>query len=130
MEMDDMGPMDLKAKPFYLTDEEMSWVEKTLAGMDERKKVGQLFCVMGNGFSEEEMDRLVTDYGIGAVLFRPLPADTLLEKFRRIDALAAVPLLKAANLEAGGEAASASIRRNFSNSVSAGSGRNSTAPIP
>ena len=97
--------MDLKAKPFYLTDEEVSWVEKTLAGMDERKKVGQLFCVMGNGFSEEEMDRLVTDYGIGAVLFRPLPADVLLEKFQRIDTLAAVPLLKAANLEAGGEGA-------------------------
>lgn len=97
--------MDLKAKPFYLTEEEISWVEKTLAGMDERQKIGQLFCVMGNSFSEEEMDWLVTDYGVGAVLFRPLPADTLLEKFRRIDALAAVPLLKAANLEAGGEGA-------------------------
>lgn len=97
--------MNLKAKPFYLTEEEIFWVEKTLAGMDERKKVGQLFCVMGNSFSGDEMDRLVTDYGIGAVLFRPLPADALLEKFRRIDALAAVPLLKAANLEAGGEGA-------------------------
>ena len=97
--------MDLRKKPFYLTEEEIGWVEKTLARMGEREKVGQLFCVMGNSFSEEELDQLVTDYAIGAVLFRPLPADVLLDKFRRIDALAEIPLLKAANLESGGDGA-------------------------
>ena len=97
--------MDLRGKPFYLTDEEIAWVEKTLACMEEREKVGQLFCVMGNSFPEEELDRLVTDYAVGAVLFRPLPPDVLLEKFRRIDTLAKIPLLKAANLEAGGDGA-------------------------
>ena len=97
--------MDLHEKPFYLTEDEIRWVEETLHNMDDREKVGQLFCVMGNFFSEEELDRLVTDYHVGAVLFRPMPAERLLEKFKRLDALTKIPLLKAANLEEGGSGA-------------------------
>ena len=35
--------VDLKVKPFYLTDEQVEWVEKTIAGMTLDEKVGQLF---------------------------------------------------------------------------------------
>ena len=97
--------MSLREKPFYLTEEENDWVDKTLAQLSDREKIGQLFCVMGNSFPAEELDRLVTEYNIGAVLFRPLPPDTLIESFRRLDAIANIPLLKAANLEAGGDGA-------------------------
>lgn len=97
--------MNLKDKPFYLTDEECAWVRDSLSRLSEREKVGQLFCVMGNSFSDEELDRLVTDYGVGAVLFRPLPPEKLIENFRRLEACAKLPLLKAANLEAGGDGA-------------------------
>lgn len=97
--------MNLRDKPFYLTETENKWVQDTLSQLSEREKVGQLFCVMGNSFPEEELDRLVTEYGVGAVLFRPLPPEVLIEKFRRLDALSKLPLLKAANLEAGGDGA-------------------------
>lgn len=97
--------MNLRDKPFYLTETENKWVQDTLSRLSEREKVGQLFCVMGNSFPEEELDRLVTEYGVGAVLFRPLPPEVLIEKFRRLDALSKLPLLKAANLEAGGDGA-------------------------
>ena len=101
--------MNLQEKPFYLTREENDWVEETLRNMDDREKVGQLFCVMGNGFSEDfsekELDRMIKDYHVGAVLFRPLPAEKILENYRRLDALAKIPLLKAANLEEGGSGA-------------------------
>lgn len=97
--------MDLRGKPFYLNDAELGWVERTFAGLGDLEKIGQLFCVMGNSFPEEELDRLVTEYHIGAVLFRPLPPEVLRERFARIDALAAIPLLKAANLESGGDGA-------------------------
>lgn len=97
--------MNLQDKPFYLTEEENNWVRDTFSRLSERKKVGQLFCVMGNSFSEEELDQLITEYGVGAVLFRPLPPEVLLEKFRRLDTLSKLPLLKAANLEAGGDGA-------------------------
>ena len=97
--------MNLRDKPFYLTETESNWVQDTLSQLSEREKVGQLFCVMGNSFPEEELDRLITEYGVGAVLFRPLPPEALIEKFRRLDALSKLPLLKAANLESGGDGA-------------------------
>ena len=37
--------MDLRAKPFYLSDEDIAWVEDTLASMTLEEKVGQMFCV-------------------------------------------------------------------------------------
>ncbi len=97
--------MNLRGNPFFLSETENTWVQDTLSRLSDREKVGQLFCVMGNSFSEEELDRLVTEYSIGAVLFRPLPPDTLIEIFRRLDARAKLPLLKAANLESGGDGA-------------------------
>lgn len=99
--------MDLRDKPFYLTEKEMTWVQDTLSQLSDREKVGQLFCVMGNSFPGEELDRLITEFGVGAVLFRPLPPETLIENFRRLDALTKLPLLKAANLESGGDGAMA-----------------------
>ena len=35
--------VNLKAKPFYLTDEQISWVEDTIAHMTKEEKIGQLF---------------------------------------------------------------------------------------
>ena len=38
--------IDLKAKPFYLSDDDITWVHETLAGMSTEEKAGQLFCVL------------------------------------------------------------------------------------
>ena len=38
--------VDLKAKPFCLTDEEIRWVEDTLASMTLREKLSQLFVLL------------------------------------------------------------------------------------
>ena len=38
--------MDLRAKPFYLKDEQIKWVEETLASMSVEDKLGQLFCLL------------------------------------------------------------------------------------
>lgn len=35
--------VDLRAKPYYLDDEAVDWVEKTIAGMTDEQKIGQLF---------------------------------------------------------------------------------------
>ena len=32
--------VDMKAKPFYLTDEDCKWVEDTIAGMTVDEKIG------------------------------------------------------------------------------------------
>ena len=36
--------VDLRAKPYYLNDEDIRWVEETIAGMTDEEKVGQLLC--------------------------------------------------------------------------------------
>lgn len=94
--------MDLKGKPLYLSADEERWVLDALASMDEREKTGQLFCVMGGDYPLDELRALVSDEGIGAVLYRPCPKAELAEKLAAIDAAARIPLLHAANLEEGG----------------------------
>lgn len=90
--------MDLKGKPFYLSADEERWVLDALASMDEREKTGQLFCVMGGDYPLDELRALVSDEGIGAVLYRPCPKAELAEKLAAIDAAARIPLLHAANI--------------------------------
>lgn len=93
--------VDLKGNPFYLTDEQILWVENTLSGLSTEQKAGQLFCVLGTIYDVPELKKLVTDYGVGGVLFRPEPTKDIIKKYEQIDC-GAVPLLKAANLEEGG----------------------------
>lgn len=38
--------MNLRKKPFYLNDEEIKWVEDTLASLSTKQKLGQLFIFM------------------------------------------------------------------------------------
>ena len=94
--------IDLKGKPFYLTEEQVAGVQQKLAAMSTREKVGQLFCVMGGSFREEERVKLVKDYHVGGVLFRPAPAEEVKRWYEPLDAVADLPLLKCANLEEGG----------------------------
>ena len=38
--------VDLKARPFYLTDGEIQWVEDTIASMTLEEKLSQLFVLL------------------------------------------------------------------------------------
>ena len=97
--------MDLTQKPFYLNDEQIKWVGDTLAQMSDEQKAGQLFTVLGVAYGVKELEKLVSDYHVGGVLYRPMPAEALKKKWKRLDKLASIPLLKAANLEEGGSGA-------------------------
>lgn len=95
--------MNLRKKPFYLNDEEIKWVEDTLASLSTKQKLGQLFIFMAGDYSEEEQDKLISEYAVGGLLFRSIYTKSeLIAKYNRLDRCAAVPLLKAANLEEGG----------------------------
>lgn len=41
--------VDLTRQPFYLSSDQIKWVEETLNKLSLEQKVGQLFCVMGGG---------------------------------------------------------------------------------
>ena len=98
--------MNLKERPFYLNDEQLAWVDSTLAAMSDGEKAGQLFCVMGGDYSPETLRNMVAEGKVGGVLFRPVkPCEGINADFAPLDAVAKVPLLKAANLEEGGSGA-------------------------
>ena len=59
-----MPKVDLKAKPYNLSDEDVKWVKDTIAGMTDEEKIGQLFINLfffgedkfsGNNFSNKEL---------------------------------------------------------------------------
>lgn len=49
----------LRQRPFYLNDEEIDWVYKTLGELTEDEKIGQLFCVNIREGSIEELDHFL-----------------------------------------------------------------------
>ena len=94
--------MNLRNNPFFLTEAQEAWVYDTLAAMTAEEKLHQMFCVLGDAYTPEVLERLVRE-GIGGVLFRPVrPTAEIAASFRRLDTLAKYPLLHAANLEEGG----------------------------
>ena len=94
--------VDLKANPFYLSDEDIKWVQDTLAKMSTEKKVGQLFCPVGTRMDEAAVKHIVKDVGVCGIMSRPGSKELVLENHRLWQANADIPLLIAANTEGGG----------------------------
>ena len=94
--------IDLKANPFYLNDEQVKWVEDTLAAMTLEEKAGQVFCPMGFTDDPGALRHMVCDIGVGGMMYRMGPAGYIQNTHRTIQSFAKVPLLLAANTEAGG----------------------------
>lgn len=67
--------VDMKAKPFYLSDEDCKWVEETIAGMTTEEKIGQLFFNMGSSRDEEYLKMTVDKYhiAVSATTRQPVP---------------------------------------------------------
>ncbi|WP_420175251.1 glycoside hydrolase family 3 protein [Luteococcus sp. OSA5] len=97
--------VDLSAKPFNLDAEAISWVEDTLAGMSDEEKVGQLFVNMGSSRDEDYLTEMVDKYHIAAVRYQPGPAEEIYEQNRILQEKSKIPMLIAANTEAGGNGA-------------------------
>ena len=94
--------IDLKGNPFYLSDEQVAWVENTLASMTLEEKAGQVFCPMGFTDDPNALRHMLCDIGVGGMMYRMGPAGYIQNTHRTIQELAKIPLLLAANTEAGG----------------------------
>ena len=97
-----MNGVDLKSKPFYLSDEDIKWVEETLAGMDLETKVGQLFCLVAPTEDMETLDETLKVIKPGGFMYRAFPGATIQQNHRYLQEKSEIPLLLAANLERGG----------------------------
>lgn len=93
---------DLKARPFFLNDKQTEWVYDTLRSMTLKEKAGQVFCPMGFTNDEEKLHHIICEIGVGAMMYRPGQKAEIQETHRKIQNMARIPLLLAANTEAGG----------------------------
>ena len=95
--------VDLKAKPFYLRDEDIRWVEETFVSMTREEKAGQVFCPMGFSSDPGLLAHLINELGVGGMMYRPGFAREIQNTHRKIQRMAKIPLLLAANTERGGD---------------------------
>lgn len=97
--------VNLKATPYNLDDAGIQWVKNTIASMSIEEKIGQLFINMGASRDEEYLKDMVTRYHIGGVRYNPGPAAEVQQQNRILQENSKIPLLIAANTEAGGNGA-------------------------
>ena len=97
--------VNMKANPFYLSDEDCKWVEDTIAGMSLDEKIGQLFFNMGSSREEEYLKMTVEKYHIGGIRYNPATAAEVHEQNRILQENSKIPLIIACNTENGGDGA-------------------------
>jgi beta-N-acetylhexosaminidase len=97
--------VDLTAKPYNLDAEGIKWVQETIANMSDEEKIGQLFINMGAERTEEYLTGILNNYHIGGVRYNPGKADEVYEQNKILQENSKIPMLIAANTEAGGNGA-------------------------
>ncbi|WP_202617850.1 glycoside hydrolase family 3 N-terminal domain-containing protein [Bacillus dakarensis] len=100
-----MSKVDLKAKPYHLSDDDIKWVQDTIASMSIEEKIGQLFVNMGSSRTEEYLTNMLNNYHIGAVRYNPGKSEEVYDQNKILQENSKIPLLIAANTEAGGNGA-------------------------
>lgn len=98
--------LDLKAKPFYLNDEQIAWVENTIKNMTVDEKIGQLFVHLTGCTQEEDVKEEVERMHMGGIRFNPQSKEAMWDMNRNFQKFSKIPVLSAVNVESGGNGAS------------------------
>ena len=94
--------IDLKAKPYYLDDEAIAWVNNTKESMTLEEKLGQLFVPVGYSGDPEVLDNTMLRLHVGGIMYRCGDAEEMQATHRYLQENSKIPLLIGANLEDGG----------------------------
>ena len=97
--------VNLKAKPYYLSDEDIAWVNSTVASMTDEEKVGQLFFQLTMGMEEGYLRELMEKYHLGGCRYNNIPGQYVQMQNRMLQKYAKVPVFIACNTETGGNGA-------------------------
>jgi beta-N-acetylhexosaminidase len=103
--------VDLTAKPYNLSAEQIKWVEDTIAGMTDEEKCGQLFTNLfffgKDMFSGNELTnkQILEKYHIGGARWQGGKAKACQDLLNSLQTDSKIPLLVAANCDAGGNGA-------------------------
>lgn len=103
--------VNLKEKPYNLSDDQILWVENTIKSMSDEEKIGQLFF---NLFSLEDRKFTETDltnreviekYHIGGARYQGGNKKDVMNLINDLQNYSKIPLLVAANCDSGGNGA-------------------------
>ncbi len=94
--------VNLKAKPYNLSEKDIKWVEETIANMTAEEKVGQLFWQLTGGITEDYLKELMEKYHLGGCRYNGMPGQMVLNQNRILQKYAKVPVFIACNPEQGG----------------------------
>lgn len=95
--------IDYKAKPFFLSDEDIAWVEETYASMTDEERIGQLFFPIGYSSDPGYLKYAMLSKHPGGMLFRTGTTREMFDTYRYLQTESRIPMFTAANLEAGGD---------------------------
>ena len=94
--------VDLRKKPYNLSDADIAWVESTIADMTAEEKVGQLFWQLTSSQDEAYLKDLMETYHLGGCRYNGMPGAKVLEQNKTLQKYAKVPVFIACNPETGG----------------------------
>ena len=97
--------MDYTKKPFYLSPDDLAWVEATFAAMTQEEKLNQVFVDMLWNESPKAVEAQQTAYQLGGYRYNNSTPENLWEQNAAIQRASKIPALIAANVEAGGNGA-------------------------
>ena len=98
--------VNLKTKPFNLSDEQIEWVNKTIDSLTEEEKVQQLFVHLSGAYDDEQMVKEETStMKMGGLRFNPRDKEKIWNMNRLFQEYSIVPILSAVNVESGGNGA-------------------------
>lgn len=94
--------VDLSAKPYFLNEDQIKYVQNTVKNMSTDEKVGQLFFVIGQDEAQVNIEEFIKKYQPGGMMYRPDQAKKIKHEIATAQSTSKIPMFFAANLESGG----------------------------
>lgn len=100
-----MSLVDLRAKPYYLSDDDIAWVENMISEMTLEEKIGQLFINLFYDLNPESAKGFLRKYKLGGARYLNGTAEKVYEMLAELQRSSKIPMLIAANCDSGGDGA-------------------------
>ncbi|MGN0314244.1 MAG: hypothetical protein ACI4EG_05585 [Fusicatenibacter sp.] len=97
--------MDYTKKPFYLSKEDLEWVNQTVDEMSLEEKLNQVFVDMLWNNTPKEVKEIQSKNQLGGFRYNNMSPEKVWEQNAAIQKSSKIPALIAANVEAGGNGA-------------------------
>ncbi len=95
--------VNLKAKPYNLSESDILWVKQTIEKMTDEEKVGQLFFQLTASQEEEYLKELMEKYHLGGCRYNGMSGEKVLAQNKILQKYAKIPVFIACNPEKGGD---------------------------